>query len=245
MRKLWKKKYSSDEVLKKVAELSKQEIHDKDNEYVKKMESIDEIFPIEPDQNFLEFARDFDAKKKKRDRARRMKRFSQVAAVFLVCVVVTCSVALEASDAFRVYFYSLFSNDSNGSVVLSEHELDLIGDWEDYWYPGFIPEDFYLVDAADIDEQKILLFGSRHDKKEFRIIEMPLDASIGVDTDTNSVEEIKIGYYRGYLFDDQKNDFISLFWTTDDRQIMIVASRDIGKEVVKQISVNLEYIGEK
>lgn len=241
MRKLWKKKYSSDEVLKKVAELSKQEIHDKDNEYVKKMESIDEIFPIEPDQNFLEFARDFDAKKKKRDRARRMKRFSQVAAVFLVCVVVTCSVALEASDAFRVYFYSLFSNDSNGSVVLSEHELDLIGDWEDYWYPGFMPEGFNLVDAGDDSGQKILLFESSDGKKELRIIEIPLDASIGVDTGTNSIEEIKIGYYKGYLFDNKKQDCINVFWQTDDRQIAIMASRSIGMETVMQISERLKY----
>lgn len=245
MRKLWKEKYSSEEVLKKVAELSKPEILDEDNEYVKKMESVDEIFSIEPDQKFLEFARDFDGKKKKRDRARRIKRLFQVAAVFLVCVVVTFSVALEASDAFRVYFYSLLSNDSNGSVVLSEHESDLIGDWKDYWHPGFIPEGFNLVDAGDDGGQKILLFESSDGKKELRIMEIPLDASIGVDTGTNSTEETKIGHYRGYLFDDIKNDFISLLWETDDRQIMVIASRSIGKEIVKRISVNLEYIGEK
>lgn len=245
MRKLWKEKYSSEEVLKKVAELSKPEILGEDNEYVKKMESIDDIFAIEPDQKFLEFARDFDGKKKKKDRARRMKRLSQVAAIFLICIVVTFSVALEASDAFRVYFYSLFSNDSNGSVALSEHESDLIGDWEDYWYPGFIPEGFNLVDAGDDGGQKILLFESSDGKKELRIIEIPLDASIGIDTDTNSTEEIKVGYYRGYYFDDEKNNHISIFWRTKDRQIVVMASSSIGKEIVKRISVNLEYIGER
>lgn len=242
MRKLWEKKYSSDEVLKKVAELSKQEILDQDNEYVKKMQFIDEIFSTEPDQKFLKFARDFDEKKKKRDRTQKMKRLSQVAAVFLVCVVVTFSVALEASDAFRVYFYSLFSNDSNGSVALSEHESDLIGDWGDYWYPGFIPEEFNLADASDDGGQKILLFESSDGKKELRIIEMPLDVSIGVDLSTNSIEKTKIGYYNACLFEDEKNDCINVFWETEDRQIVIMASSEIGKDTVKRLSESLKYV---
>lgn len=241
MRKLWKEKYSSEEVLKKVAELSKQEILDTDNEYVKKMESADDIFAIEPDQKFLEFARDFDEKKKRRDRAQSIKRLSQVAAVFLVFIVVTFSVALEASDAFRVRLYSLLFNSENGSVLLSEEESDLIEDWEDYWYPEFIPEGFNLVDAGADGGQKILLFTSKDGEAEFRIMEKPLHTSIGVDTDTNSVEEIKIGYYKGYLFDNKKQDCINVFWQTDDRQIVIMASRSVGKETVKQISESLKY----
>ena len=243
MRKIWTEKCFSEEALKKVADLSRQEIVDEDNEYVKKMESIDETFPIEPDQKFLEFAREFDGKKKKRDRAQKIKRFSQVAAVFLVCIVVTLSVALEASDAFRVRLYSLIFNSENGSVSLSEEESDLIGDWKDYWYPEFIPEGFNLIAAEDDGGQRILLFESNDGKFNFQIIDMPLDTSVSVDTDTNTIEEIKIGHYRGYMFVDDIYDSIMLFWKTDDRQMMIDARNGIKEDTVKRIAEGLKYVG--
>lgn len=57
MKKKYRKLYSSDAVLKMVAELLRQET---ENHYIKKMEAINEVFHIEPDQKFLEFAREFD-----------------------------------------------------------------------------------------------------------------------------------------------------------------------------------------
>lgn len=57
---IWRRKYSSDAVLKKVTELSKLEILIIEDEYAKKVKTIEDVFIIKPDQKFLEFAREFD-----------------------------------------------------------------------------------------------------------------------------------------------------------------------------------------
>ncbi|MCI8608832.1 MAG: hypothetical protein HFE73_04235 [Firmicutes bacterium] len=64
--KIRKNEYSADEALREVAKLSKEEFIERDKEYLKRVESIDQIFPIiGPDQNFLEFARAYDKKAEK------------------------------------------------------------------------------------------------------------------------------------------------------------------------------------
>ena len=127
--KIWKKEYSADEVLKEVAKLSKEEIVEENKEYLKKTESIDEIFSmLEPDQSFLAFARAYDRKANKRKVTEKRKRILQVAAVFLVCITTMTAIAVETSEAFRVRFYSLFTNETDGSVtLLTEREQEIIG----------------------------------------------------------------------------------------------------------------------
>ncbi len=241
--KIWEKEYSADEVLKEVAELSKKEIVEKDKEYLKKMESIDEIFPmLEPDQSFLEFARAYDKKAKKRKVTEKRKRILQIAAVFLVCITTMTAIALETSEAFRVRFYSLFTNETDGSVtLLTERERELIGKWEDYWYPTYVPEGFQMVAAEKRDNKSVIVFESNDGKISFRIMEFSFNAAISHDTDTNTVEEVRVGYYKGYLFEDVRNQSIDVYWLTDDRQIEVAATGEIEKETVIKIAEGLEF----
>lgn len=91
--KIWKKEYSADEVFKEVAALSENEIREKDKEYLKKMESIDAIFPmLEPDQSFLEFAQEYDKQTKKKGTATKRKRIIQTVAIILVCITTTTAI---------------------------------------------------------------------------------------------------------------------------------------------------------
>lgn len=64
---------------------------------------------------------------------------------------------------------------------------------------------------------------------------------ISHDTDTNTVEEIRIGYYKGYLFEDVQNKSINVYWVTDDRQVEVAATGEIDKETVLKIAEGLEF----
>lgn len=241
--KIWKKEYSADEVLKEVAKLSKEEIVEENKEYLKKTESIDEIFPmLEPDQSFLAFARAYDRKANKRKVTEKRKRILQVAAVFLVCITTMTAIAVETSEAFRVRFYSLFTNETDGSVtLLTEREQEIIGEWEDYWYPTYVPNGFQMVAAEKRDNESVIVFESNDRKISFRIMEFSFNVAISHDTDTNTVEEVRIGYYKGYLFEDVQNQSIDVYWLTDDKQLVVAATGEMDKETVIKIAESLEY----
>lgn len=239
MRMFWKKKYSSDEALKIVAASFKQQIIDSEVEYNDKAKVIDEIMHIEPDSDILNFARAYDRRRKQY----RWKKTLHTVAIVLVCVIVTNGIALETSEAFRSRVYSLFFNDEKGSVTLStEEESELLRDWNGQWYPAYMPEKFRLVAAGSDDDMYALYFKSKDGLAEVRIIEMPLDVVVAMDTDTNEMEEISIGYHKGYLFEDKENASITLFLLMDELQIKISADGEIDKDTVLKIAESLEYV---
>lgn len=239
MRMFWKKKYSSDEVLKIVAASLKRQAIEREEEYNNEAELIDRTMHMEPDQGILNFARAYDSRKK----PYRWKKTLQTAVIVLVCVIVANGIALETSEAFRSRVYSLFFNDEEGSVTLfTEEESELLQDWNGSWYPAYMPEEFRLAAAGSDSDRYVLFFKSNSGLAEVRIIEMPLDMVIGMDTDTTTMEEISIGYHKGYLFEDKENANITLFLLMDDLQIEVKAKGQIDKDTVLKIAESLEEI---
>lgn len=239
----YEKKYSEDEVLKYIAELSQDEVLGRDAEYVKNLDIDDELLHIEPDPTFLEFAREYDKKNAKKDNAQKYRKPLQVVAAVLICFVVVFSLTLEESEAFRVRIYNLLFNDKSGSVtLLTSEDSDLIGGWKDYWYPTYKPDGMELIAAENDGERKIQLYSSDDRNREVRIMEVPLEDKWDVDTDTNSIETIEIGIYSGYLFEDSENNHIKLFWMTEDRQIILFTTGLISKEEAEDMARGLKYI---
>ncbi len=239
MRMFWKKKYSSDEVLKIVASSLKQQVIEREEEYNNKAKLIDRTMHMEPDQEFLKFARAYDSRKK----PYRWKKTLQTAVIVLACVIVANGIALETSEAFRSRVYSLFFNDEKGSVTLStEEESELLQDWNGHWYPAYMPEEFQLVTAESDSDRYVLFFKSNVGLAEVRIIEMPLDMVIGMDTDTTAMEEISIGYHKGYLFEDKENASITLFLLMDELQIEMRVDGKLDKDTALKIAESLEYV---
>ena len=52
---------------------------------------------------------------------------------------------------------SLFKDDVS-VTIRTEDEYDMIGDWEDYWYPATLPETFVLQGAEKLGDESIILF---------------------------------------------------------------------------------------
>ena len=62
-----------------------------------------------------------------------------------------------------------------------------------------------------------------------------------VDTDQTSIEQIKIGYYNGYLTVNEEYNRSSIYWSTEDRQICIEMTGKNDKDVLLKIAENLQY----
>lgn len=236
-------KYTADEVLKEIAKLSEKEIIAEDKEYLNKEKSIDAIFPpIEADQSFLDFAREYDKNAKKRNKLTKQKRILRTAAVFAVCIITIFAIAIETSDALRVRIYDIFSDKSEGSItLLPEAEKGLLGEWEDYWYPTYIPDGFQMVGAEKYADESAIIFENKENEAYFNIMEFSFDTVLSYDTDTNSMEAVRIACYQGYLFEDIQNQSIGIFWMTDDRQLSVNAKGKIDRETIIKIAEGLEY----
>jgi len=239
MRLFWKKKYSSDEVLKIVAASSKQQVLEREEEYRNKTKLLEEVMSVQPDRDFLNFARAYDSRRK----VTRRKKAFQTIAVVLVCVIAASGIALETSEAFKTKVYSLLFDDEAGGVTLRlEEESEALQDWDGHWYPAFMPEEFYLEASGFDDICWVLFFKSEDGSAEVRIIEMPLDMVVSVDTDTTKMEEITIGYHKGYLFEDKENANITLLLPMDEQQVEVKAKGQIDKKTVVKIAESLEYV---
>lgn len=235
-------KYSEEEVLKRIAESSKDQILKQNTEYEKRLDMIDEVFHIEPDPAFLEFAQKYDRQRAKTINKRKYSKPLQVVAAVLVCGVAASALAVETSEAFRVKLYNLLFDDESGGVsMLTEDESDLIGDWEDFWYPAYKPEGMKMISAQNDGEMKIQLLSSDNGDREIRLMEFPLENVWEIDTDTNDMEPVTVGNFSGYLFEDKDNARIKIIWMLDDRQISLIGTGKITTKELTKMAENLKY----
>ena len=198
------------------------------------------LLEIEPDPEMLEIARRYDRRQKIKKRNRFMKRLSAAAAVLVVCLGLTTA----GAHAFHINIFELVFNQDSGSVtLLSDAERELIGDWEGYWYPGYLPEGFYLKETEETKFSKAMLFVSEDSDATIVITNDALGTQYSFDTDTTAMEPLEVGYYEGYYFCDEQNNHSYAIWQTEDITITISFEKLINKEEIVRIAENMKYIG--
>lgn len=228
--------YFYKEILPKAANLidkeAQQEIREHENQEVE--------IPAELDQKFLKMARAFDAKRNAEKRKKKFRHFERMVACVLVCVISAGAITMGVSEAFRKKVFHVFSNEKTGSMTLiNDDERQMIGSWENYWYPSYLPNGFELIAAEEVDH--FLLFKNTEKDMEVRICELESNTAISVDTDTTDNEKIMIGYHDGYLFSLKEKKSFYAIWLTDEIIIKITFEGVDKNEVLKIIN-NLDYI---
>ncbi|MBR1989014.1 MAG: hypothetical protein IJ987_00940 [Firmicutes bacterium] len=157
------------------------EMEDEEDFDLAEYEHSASLLEMEPDQEMLEIARRYDARQKTLKKKKLMKGITRAAAVFAVCLGLTTAVA----SAFHVNVFKLIFNPDSGSVtLLSETEQEMIGDWEGYWYPEYLPEGFYLAEAEEVEKLRYMLFIDDKSDKEIIIINDAQSMQYSFDTDT-------------------------------------------------------------
>ena len=208
------------------------------------IEQLDVEVPEELHQHMLEFVRELDRKDMERRRKQFRTRAMRFAAVFCVCIVTMGTLALGNSEALRERVFTLFHNEEDGSVTLrTESEYDMIGSWDDYWYPTWIPDGYYLLGADK--EAGVMLFVSDTEEAEIRIVESSLDSNHSFDVDTTKAHSVKIQEYEGYMFIDQENCSVDIMWLTESRRISIKQKYSLDESVVFKIAENMEYVSKR
>ncbi len=246
-KKMFQDRLTAEEFLREAAVLAKEDVLATQQSYEDRAKSIGQIFDVQPDAAFLQFARAYDqqhaAVSVKKKSAARMKRFTRFAAIFLACFVTMGSLALGTSEALRERVFTLIFNEETGSVSLrTESEEDMIGSWEDYWYPTWLPEGFYML-WAERGNYLFMLFVSQNGPYEIRIREYSLNGtSVGLDTDTSKVEEIKVGDKNVVLSVDKTNKNMAAVWMTDAKILKIDVNESTDREVLIKIIENMQYI---
>ncbi|MBQ4649755.1 MAG: hypothetical protein IJB73_03530, partial [Firmicutes bacterium] len=149
--------------------------------------------------------------------------------------------ALGTSEAYRQRLFSLFRDDI--SVTLrTEDEYELIGEWDDYWYPSGLPESYELVGATRDGEESFMLFIDGNSGTELRIKEKELDYSLTFDTEHLVQEELQVGIYKGYLFYEDESELYNAIWITENKIVLMDFRGEISLEEVKKIIAEMKEI---
>ncbi len=205
------------------------------------LEARDIEVPEDYHEEMLAFIRKLDQETARKEKKRARQQWLRTAAVFLLCVVGLNAVALETSEAYREKVFSLFYDNEQGGVTLNfDPGHELIEDWEDYWYPGWLPEGYQLYAAERTEHGKCLLFMSEDMKQELRIKAHSADSSTSFDTEWLEKEEMDIGIYDGYYFHSEEHNLSYAVLGIDESVIIVEHLGSLDKSVMKKIAENLK-----
>ena len=127
--------------------------------------------------------------------------------------------------------------------MINENEEELLAGWSDYWYPEYMPEGF-ILDGAEADEiEKAMHFSLVNGDAEIIISAKNSDNRvIEHNIEDTEMEEVNIGYYKGYMFTDKLYNTCDVIWQTDETLIVIFAINYTDKGQILKIAENLKYI---
>ena len=198
--------------------------------------------PEDYHEEMLVFIRKLDQETARKEKKQARQRGLRTAAIFMICFVGMNAAALGTSEAYREKVFSLFYDNEQGGVTLNfDPGHELIEEWDDYWYPGWLPEGYQLYAAERTEEMDFLLFMSRDTKKELRVTTYPANASVSIDTEFMAKEAIEIGVYDGFYFSSNEQNVYTVIWQTENALFAVTHCGKIEQNIIKKIAVNMIY----
>lgn len=228
--------FLNDEILTLAADILDEEIQ----EEIREHEERDIEIPVELDQRLLAMARSLDADRRAKKRKAKIRRMERLVACVLICVVSAGAITMGTSEGFRKKVFDLVSNDQSGGVtLLNDDEKQLIGSWENYWYPTYVPGGFSLIAADEMEH--FLLFENREKNALIRISEAEPDVAVSIDSDKTHKDKIEVGRYDGYLFKNEYSEKYIAVWLTDNLMIRIEFD-GIEKDEIMKVIENIKFV---
>ena len=229
----------SDEIMEKIAEILDEELTADLERYAKMEVEI----PPEHDRKILEMARRCDRERRRAKRRTACRKAARVAVVFLVVMLALGGIGISSSEAFRMRVFNLFENKEDGGVVLrSKTDAEILKGWEDYWYPEYLPEGYYLLDAEYDPLTKVLLFKSPDGEEEIKLREDRAEGALAIDMDTSECEKISTDGYEIYIFHDKESSTKLAIWTMGEYKMQLNLPYSEGDSTICKIAANLQYV---
>lgn len=240
-----KMKISSDDILKEAAKLIEEELKTELEEYEDAAARLmDEQVPV--DEQFLEFARQYDkeqSQKKKKIKARRLRR---IAAIFLIATIAIGGITMGVSEAFRLKVFDLiFDGEAGGMFLKPEQpkEKELLESLSGgYWYPEYLPEGCELTFAEEYETCTAMTFEPQNKAYYITLFEYFADGvSMTFDTDFLVREKVVIGESEGYLFTDEEYNSCVVVWHAEDKVLEMTTYDFSDREEILKIAKNIRY----
>ena len=164
----------------------------------------------------------------------------QKAAVFLLIFLSVNTLAIGTSHAYRQFVFQMFENEENHSINFHDRaEQDMIGSWNDYWYPTYLPEGYQIVSAEEIPV-KCLLIQAATGEEPLLITEYPQGSELSYDTEHSQISDIRIHNYLGKRI--AFEDHTRIVYPTETMILEFRFDAGIPEREVVKIAENMEYV---
>ncbi len=225
-------------LLEQIAEAVSKQYEIENEEAMKALEDVPEYL----DKNVFSIIEQLEKENSEQRKKLRRKTALKAAAILIVCTAAFNVVALSVSEAYRSRFFNFIYNDESGSVkFLTENEESLLADWNNYWYPEYLPEGYYLHDAIN-DIDKTLIFLNNNGNSDIFIRFYNFDTNLTYNSDDVEIENVKVGQYDGILFVNQNYNYTLLTWLAENQIIEIKISESTDSELILKIAESMKFI---
>ena len=214
-----------------------------DDAFEKEYEELNEVgkgFSPQLDAKLLEAAKFYDMQYAAGQKKRKSRQILQKAAVFLLLFLSVNTLAIGTSHAYRQFVFQVFENNENNSMTIhNPAELDMIGSWEDYWYPAYLPEG-YQITYAEEDPVKCFLVQPGTGAESLIITEYSQGTEISYDTEHSQISDIQILNYLGKRIAFENHTIIA--YPTETMILEFRFDAGIPEQEVVKIAENMEYV---
>lgn len=216
-----------------------------DDAFEKEYEELNEVgkgFSPQLDGKLLEAAKFYDKQYAAGQKKRKSRQILQKAAVFLLIFLSVNTLAIGTSQAYRQFIFQVFENKENGSITIhNPAELDMIGSWEDYWYPAYLPEG-YQITYAEEAPVKCFLVQPGTGAESLIITEYPQGSELSYDTEHSQISDIRIHNYLGKRI--AFEDHTRIVYPTETMILEFRFDAGIPEQEVVKIAENMEYVAQ-
>lgn len=178
-------------------------------------------------------------RKKNRGKAvTKTKRIFSRVAIALVVLFASLTTLTFSVDAFKLRIFNLFSRDYDeySSVKISEDTEGKIKiEWENYYFPSYLPEGFYINKISELNGMKEIWFKNNSGDFIF-FTQAPNGIDVSIDTEGGEKKEVFINNRKAvFTVKDGKN---ILFWNNEECSFYLLSNLDEKK--MKFIAESIE-----
>ena len=216
-----------------------------DDAFEKEYEELNEAgkeFSPQLDAKLFEAAKFYDKRYSVGQKKRKSRKLLQKAAVFLLIFLSVNTLAIGTSQAYRQFVFQVFENEENHSINFHDRaEQDMIGSWNDYWYPTYLPEGYQIVAAEEVPE-KCLLIQAGISEASLIITEYSQETELSYDTEHSQISDIRIHNYLGKRIAFENHTII--VYPTETIMLEFRFDATIPEQEVVKIAENMEYVAQ-
>ena len=216
-----------------------------DDAFEKEYEELNEAgkeFSPQLDAKLFEAAKFYDKRYAVGQKKRKSRKLLQKAAVFLLIFLSVNTLAIGTSQAYRQFVFQVFENEENHSINFHDRaEQDMIGSWNDYWYPTYLPEGYQIVAAEEVPE-KCLLIQAGISEASLIITEYSQETELSYDTEHSQISDIRIHNYLGKRIAFENHTII--VYQTETVMLEFRFDATIPEQEVVKIAENMEYVAQ-